>query len=69
MAIFGRKPWINPFGKMQLFDFLNFLLFWPKKAVFFFLEYRKKHFRGLYCLKKKNLEKWSFLFKSRAEPV
>ena len=25
MAIFGPKPWVNPFGKMSIFDFLDFL--------------------------------------------
>ena len=38
--------------KCQFFDFLNFLFLQPRKA-FFVLEYRKRHFLGLYCLKKK----------------
>ena len=115
MAIFGPKPWVNPFGKMsifrlfellvfiaqkgvfsfqnivktfswpifpkkkqlqkwpfldqnqgliplekcQFFDFLNFLFLQRRKA-FFVLEYCKRHFPGLYCLKKKKLKKWSF---------
>ena len=25
MAIFGPKPWVNPFGKMSIFGQLNFL--------------------------------------------
>ena len=25
MAIIGPKRWLNPFGKMSIFDFLNFL--------------------------------------------
>ena len=33
MAVFGPKPWVNPFGS------------------FFVLEYRKRHFTGLYFLK------------------
>ena len=57
MGIFGPIPWVKPFGKMQFFDFLNFLFLQPRKA-FFALEYRKRHFPGLYCLKKK-MEKMS----------
>ena len=26
MAIFGPKPWVNPFGKMSIFRFFNVLL-------------------------------------------
>ena len=37
MGIFGPKSWVNPFGKMSIF----------------FLEYHKRHFCGLYCVKKK----------------
>ena len=115
MVIFGRKPWVIPFGKMsifrlfdvvvfiaqkgvfsfqnivrdiflcyiaekkklekgplldqnhglicleksQFFGFLN-LFFYSLKGFIFVLEYRKRHFPGLYCLKKK-LEIWSFL--------
>ena len=48
-------PWKN----------LNFRTFWSScfygvESRFFVLEYRKTHFPGLYCLKKK-LEKWPFL--------
>ena len=32
MAIFGPKPWVNPFRKMSLFGFLNFLCLQPRKA-------------------------------------
>ena len=39
--------------KCQFFDFLNFLFLQARKAFFFALEYRKRGFRGLYCLKKK----------------
>ena len=44
MAIFGPKPSVNAFGKMSIFYSLE--------RFFFFLEYRKRHFPGLYCLKK-----------------
>ena len=56
MAIFGPKPFVNPFGKkLKFFDSLNFL-FLQSIKVFFVLEYRKRHFPGLYCLKKKFLK-------------
>ena len=58
MAIFGPKPWVNPFGKMSIFGFLEVLVFIAQKGVFFVLEYRKRHFPGLYCPSpKKKLEK------------
>ena len=52
MAIFGTKPWVNPFKKCQFFGFLNFFFLKPRKA-FFVLEYHKTYFPGLYCLKRK----------------
>ena len=53
MVIFGPKAWVNPFGKM-----VNFMTFWTSclyslERCFFVLEYRKRHFPGLYCRKKK----------------
>ena len=53
MAIFGPKPWVNPFGKMSIFRFFELLVFIALKSVFFLLEYCKRHFSGLYWLKKK----------------
>ena len=53
MAIFGPKPSVNHFKKCQFFDFLNFLFLKPRKA-FSALKYRKTHFPGLYCLKKRS---------------
>ena len=41
MAIFRPKPWVNPFGKMSIFYFLNFL----------FLKLRKVFFRSRISLK------------------
>ena len=60
MAIFGPKPWINPFGKMSNFRLFELLVFFGLKRLFYVLEYRKRHFPGLYYLKKK-IEIWSFL--------
>ena len=37
---------------MVIFILLNFLFLYPTKE-FFVLEYRKRHFPGLYCLKKR----------------
>ena len=34
MAIFGPKPWVNPFGKCPFFDIMNFLFLQPRKALF-----------------------------------
>ena len=46
-------------------SFSTFLtsLFYSLERCFFVLEYRKRHFPGLYCQKKK-LEKWPFLDQS-----
>ena len=52
MAIFGLKPWVNPFGKMSIFRLFEFFFFSLERSLFA-LEYRKRHFPGLYCPKKK----------------
>ena len=52
MAIFGPKPWVNPFRKMSLFRHFE-LFFYSLKRRYFVLEYRKRHFPGVCCLKKK----------------
>ena len=36
MAIFGPKPWVNPFGKMSIFRHFELLVFIAKKGVFLF---------------------------------
>ena len=53
MAIFGPKPWANPFGKMSIFPLFLTSRFYSLEKRFFVLEYRKRHFPFLYCLKKK----------------
>ena len=54
MAIFGPKPWVNPFGKISIFrPFEPLFFFFSLERSFFVLEYDKTHFSGLYCLKKK----------------
>ena len=53
MPIFLPKLWVNPFGKMSIIGLFELLVFIAQKGVFFPLEYRKRPFPGLYCLKKK----------------
>ena len=53
MAIFGPKPWVNPFGKMSIFPIFGTSCFYSLEKRFFVLEYRKKDFPGLYYLKRK----------------
>ena len=65
MAILGPKTWVNPLGKK-----VNFSTFWTScfqylERRFFVVEYRKSHFPGLYCLKKKEWKKWPFLDKNQ----
>ena len=53
MAIFGPKPWVNPLGKMSIFRLFWTSCFYSLERRFFVLEYHKRHFPGVYCLKKK----------------
>ena len=64
MAFFGPKPWVNPFGKMSIFQLFELVVFIAEKGVFFVLEYRKRHFPGLYCLKKKGWKNGHFGIKT-----
>ena len=52
MAIFGPKPWLNPSGKVSIFRLFELFFFYNLERRFFVLEYRKRHFPGLYCFKK-----------------
>ena len=52
-AIIGPKPWVNPLGRMSIFRLFKLLVFIASKGVFFVLEYRKRQFPGLCCLKRK----------------
>ena len=47
---FWTKPWVNPFEKMSIF---RLFVFMAQKVLFFVLEYRKRHFPGLYCQNRK----------------
>ena len=53
MAIFGPKPWLNPFGKISVFRLFEFLFFFSLERRCFVLKYRRRHFLGLYWLKKR----------------
>ena len=44
---------LTPLEKCQFFYCLNFLFLYSLESCVFFLEYRKIHFPGNYCLKKK----------------
>ena len=52
-AIFRPKPWVNPSGKNVSFSTFRSSFYYCLEKPFFVLEYRKRHFPGLYCLKKK----------------
>ena len=60
MAIFGPKPWVNPFGKMSIFRLFELLLFIAQKGVFSFQKIIKDVFLAYSALKKK-WQKWPFL--------
>ena len=50
MAIFGPKPWVTPLNKCQFFNFWT-SCFYSQERLLFAIEYRKRHFPGLYCSK------------------
>ena len=64
MAIFGPKPWVNVFGKMSIFRLFEFFCFYSLERRFFVVKYRKRHFRGLYCLKKESRKNGHFWTKT-----
>ena len=64
MAIFGVRPWVNPFGKMSSFPRFQLLVFIAQKGVFSFQIIVKIFPLLLLPKKKKKLEKWSFLYQN-----
>ena len=64
MAIFGPKPWVNPLGKMSIFSTFWTSCFYSLEKRFFVLGYHKRHFPGLYCLKKKSCKNGHFWTKT-----
>ena len=59
MAIFGRKPWVNSFGKNPIFRLFELLVFVAQKGVFSFENIIKDIF-WLILPKEKKLEKCQF---------
>ena len=53
MVIFGPKPLVNPLLKNINFLTFSTSCFYSLERRFFVLEYRKRYFPGLYCLKNK----------------
>ena len=53
MAIFGPKPWVPYLWKNVNFSTFWNCCFYSLERRFLLLEYRKRHFPGLYCLKNK----------------
>ena len=53
MAIFGPKPWVNPFGKMSIFRLFGLVVFIAQKDVFSFQNIITDIFLAYINLKKK----------------
>ena len=62
---FWQEPWTNPIKKMAIFyTFFKSSLFCYKKFFFFYLEYLKKIFSSLVCLKNWHGKKLDILTKT-----
>ena len=62
MAILGPKPWVNPFGKISIFDFLNFWFLQLGKALYpSRISYNTSSWPIVSIYKKIYMEKWPFL--------
>ena len=61
IAILDQNHGLTSLEKCEFLDFLNFLFFNSLERCFFVLEYRRRHFPGLCCLKKswKNGHFWT----------
>ena len=57
MAIFGPKPWVNPFKKMSIFRLFELLVFIAQKGVFSFQNIVKDILLP-YIIFKIKMEKW-----------
>ena len=60
MAIFGPKPWVNPFRKISIFRHSQLFLFFAQKGVFSFYNIIKDIILA-YIAQKKKVEIWPFL--------
>ena len=64
MAIFGQKPWTNPFGKFRFYWTFLKLHFCCPKSILFFPEYQKTMFPSWISPKTTNEKNGQFLQKS-----
>ena len=69
MANFGPKRWVNPLGKMSIFRVFERFVFIASTGGFFVLEYPKRHFPRLNCLKKKIWKNGTFGLKPWVNPL
>ena len=69
MAIFERKLWVHPCGKISILSTFSTSGFYSLERRFFALEYRKRHFPGLYCLKKKSWKNDRVWTKTMGSPL
>ena len=67
--ILDQNDGLTPWEKCQYCEFLNFLLLERQQAFFFVLEYPKRHFPGLNCLKKKSWKNGTFGPKPWVNPL
>ena len=63
-GIFGKKPQVNAFGKMSIFQFFKLLAFIAYKGVFFLFQNIITDIFLAYIAKKKNFENWPFFNKN-----
>ena len=58
-----------PFGKMSIFRVFELLFFYSIERRFFVLDYRKGHFPGVYCRKRKSWKRPIFGPKPWVNPL
>ena len=69
MAIFGSKPWVNPFGEKSIFRLFELLVFIALKGVFSFYNIVKDIFLAYIAWKKKSWKNGHFWTKSMGWPL
>ena len=68
MAHFWRKPWKNLWRNLNSSTFSTSCLYSLERR-FFVLQYRKRHFHGLSCLKKQSWKNGHFSTKNKRQPL
>ena len=63
MAIFGLKPWVNPFGKMSILRLFKLFVFIVQKCLFLCQNIVKDIFLA-YIASKEKVDKWPFFDKN-----